>query len=718
MFRADLTGLLTEEGNRLLVEADNSAVPNSRWYSGAGIYRPVWQLTAGRTYIVPGSLRVTTESIDPAVVRVECEAAGGNASAAAIVKKDDAMVASVRLQKAPDSQRFTGAVMIPDPKLWSDESPELYEVTVTLVPEDFAAQAAKEETLTVLDEETVKFGIRTLSWGPKGFFVNGKETLLKGGCVHHDNGILGARSFAEAEWQRVAILKNYGFNAIRSAHNPMSRSALEACDALGVYVMDELWDMWFQKKNPHDYAEHFMAHFKEDIASMVDKDYNHPSVVMYSIGNEVSEPAKPEGLAVAKEIVTELKKLDSSRPTTGGINIMILLMSSMGIDLFASNMQEEEKDTGDIIEEAKQKMAEKKPETPVDSTAFNEMISQQGDQMSAASARPEADAVSSPLFELLDIAGYNYGISRYENEGTLHPERVVVGSETFPKDIYRVWQQIKKTPYLIGDFMWTSWDYLGEVGIGSWTYEESMDGFNKPFPWILAEAGALDILGNETAEAGLAAVAFGAKKSYLAARPANHGGREPFMAMWRGTNALPSWSYRNCEGTETVVEVYGEGAEAELLLNGASLGREKLIDGQAKFKVTYEPGELRSVVYDECGQPVAGDVLQSAEGGIFIAIDVIHPLTDSGVRYYMLNLRGRKNGVVECSADTRLTVEVENGELLALGSARPNEEESYLTNTVTTYYGRALAIVRAKEGFRMTVKGEGISNIAEVRLPD
>ena len=247
MFYVPLTGLLKKEENLLRVVADNSEAPNSRWYSGAGIYRPVWLLQAGREYIIPGSLRITTESIAPAVITVECEAVGEDLSAAAAIAKDCKTVLSFDLKKDPESGKFSGSVTVPDAKLWSAESPELYQAEVVLFRGGLDESAA-------CDIEMASFGIRTLSWSKEGFFVNGKETLLAGGCVHHDNGILGARSDRESEWRRVSRLKEFGYNAIRSSHYPMSRAAIEACDALGMYVMDELWDMWFQSKNPYDYA--------------------------------------------------------------------------------------------------------------------------------------------------------------------------------------------------------------------------------------------------------------------------------------------------------------------------------------------------------------------------------------------------------------------------------------------------------------------------------
>jgi beta-galactosidase len=309
----------------------------------------------------------------------------------------------------------------------------------------------------VLDEAETVFGIRQITWSTEGFFVNGKSIKLKGGCIHSDNGILGARCFDEAEWRRVRRLREFGFNAIRSAHNPLCRAALEACDALGMYVMDETWDMWDQHKTDYDYAGRFTENWRQDVRYMIAKDYNHPSVVLYSIGNEVTEPAKPEGVQLAADIIKEIKCFDTTRPVTGGINIMLILLASKGVTFNGGSV-----------------------DGKVSSTEFNEWVAGLGKKMLEAAASPDGDEASSPVLELLDIAGYNYAQSRYEKERELHPERIVVGSETFPQDLPGNWALVTKCPWVIGDFMWTAWDYIGEVGIGDWVSDEDCQGFGKP----------------------------------------------------------------------------------------------------------------------------------------------------------------------------------------------------------------------------------------------
>lgn len=679
-FRVPLRNLHIGEKNVLRVLADNSAIPNSRWYAGAGIYRPVWLLTGSKTHIEPGGVRVTTLSYDPAEIRVETVHTGECGILVEIFQG---------AKKIAESRGADVRLLVPDAKLWSDEHPSLYECRVTL-----------ERDGTVLDAETVRFGIRKLEWSPeKGLQVNGKSVKLRGGCIHSDNGILGAKSFAASEWRRIRKLKEWGFNAIRSSHNPLCRAALDACDVLGMYVMDETWDMWTQSKTPGDYAKSFPDNYGRDLASLVEKDYNHPSVILYSIGNELTEPAQAEGIALAERLCKELKALDESRPITAGINLTILLMASMGVNLTAAAGSDD---------------APRAPEAEhMDSTAFNQMVSEQGKKMTMAAATEGADRVSSPVLDLLDIQGYNYAVSRYEQEGVIHPKRVVVGSETYPQDLASTWPVVEKYPYLIGDFMWTAWDYLGEAGIGSWTYDPDDVGFQKACPWLLADSGALDILGNDNAEAGMAAVVWGARKTpYIAVRPVNHPDVEPKMAMWRGSNAIPSWSWDGCEGNPAYVEVYSTGSAVELFLNGKSIGKENLCDYKAAFHTNYVPGELKAISMDENGTPIAESVLRSAEGktSIHVQMETGHDPLD-GIFYVNILLVG-ENGVVESNRDTLLSISVEDGELLGFGSAKPKTTDSYLEGQYHSYYGRSQAVIRAAGNeVNVRVSGDGLDTV-------
>lgn len=677
-FAVELIGLHYGEENTLKVIADNSLLPNSRWYSGSGIYRPVWLYVGEAQGIAYQGIKITTLSLSPARIRVETKA---EKEVSIEILDGDAAIAFGKEQICE--------LDIPDAKLWSDETPYLYTCKVR----------CGEETL----EE--KFGIRQIVWSNQGLFINGKKTLLRGGCVHHDNGILGAATYDESEWRRVRILKEAGFNAIRSAHNPASRALLEACDYYGMYVMDETFDMWYNRKNKYDYGCDFEACWEEDIRALVNRDYNHPSVIMYSIGNEVAEPAEEKGLTYGKKQIDLIHSMDTTRPVTCGVNLMILGRAAKGQGIYQD---------GEMSTESSGK--KKKTETQNASLAFNIIASFVGTGMNKGGNSPRVDAVASPIIAALDIAGYNYGSGRYPLEEKQHPERIIFGSETFPQDIYKNWEQVKKHPYILGDFMWTAWDYLGEAGIGAWSYTGGMP-FNRPYPWVLAGAGAIDILGTPDASCRYASTVWGLEKApRIGVKPVNHPGVSPSRSVWRGTNAIESWAWQGCEGNKAEVEVYSDAVMVELLLNGKSLGKKKLKEMKAVFKVKYAPGTLTAVAYDAIGREVSRRDLCSALGTPKVTVKPEKKTAKAGeILYVPIEIAG-ENGVVESNADRELTVSVQGGELLAFGSANPCHEGQYHTGTFATYYGRALAVVRAGTCGKVTVSVQGEKSAADIQI--
>lgn len=284
------------EENTIKVVADNSKLPNSRWYSGGGIYRPVSLIIGEKTHIRWEGVQISTLSYSPAKIRVETQANGGEVSVEIL---DGQMTVA-------QGEGSSLILDIPDAKLWSAEAPYLYQYHVIL----------KKDGKTV-DEASGNFGIRKVEWNWSGLFINGRETFLRGACIHHDNGVVGACAYAKSEERRIRILKENGYNAIRMAHHPAGRELLDACDKYGMYVMDETFDMWYYHKNKYDYASDFHDWYLKDIEAMVEQDFNHPAVIMYSIGNEVSEPYQPEGVAKAKEMIEFIHSLDKNRAVTG-----------------------------------------------------------------------------------------------------------------------------------------------------------------------------------------------------------------------------------------------------------------------------------------------------------------------------------------------------------------------------------------------------------------
>lgn len=674
--------------NTVKAVVDNSEVPNSRWYSGSGIYRPITLFVLESGHIELDGIRINTVSYAPARIAVSVKHTGGVAS---VFVLDGSKVVAADAGDAVELE-------IPDAKLRSETAPFLYTCKVVLKDGD-----------AVTDSREVSFGIRKIEWSPRGLLVNGQETLLRGGCVHHDNGILGACAYAEAEERKVRIMKEYGYNAIRSSHNPCSRAMLEACDRLGMYMIDETWDMWYQHKSKYDYAADFMDNYMDDIDSMVQKDYNHPCVIMYSIGNEISEPAKEEGRELARKMIEHVHGLDDSRPVTAGLNLMIVANAAKGQEMYNEDGGINEDAAGEIGGEPNEGAAQMPDMGQMNSTMFNQMAMMVGAGMNHSADSEEADKATTPILDALDIAGYNYASGRYPLEGEAHPDRIIFGSETFPQDIPVNWAMVEQYPYLIGDFMWTAWDYLGEAGLGAWAYTDDAMCFDKPYPWLLGGAGVIDLTGHGDGGALLAKAVWGKNNGQIgiAVTPANHPGIEVIKSAWRGTNAIPSWSWKGCEGNPVTVEVYTKAAKVVLSLNGNVIGEVAPENCKACFETTYQPGELSAVGYDQNGTAIESGSLHSADGNnkICLRTDGSAVVKDDVV-FVEVNICG-ENGVTESNADELLTVRAEGAEILGFGSAQGRSEESFVSSSYTSHYGRALAAVRITdaEHAKIAVKG-------------
>ena len=684
------------EENVLIIEVDNSKLPNSRWYTGSGIYRPVNLLVGNPSHIKYQGVKITTLSYDPARIHVAVSVDTENTASAQEITVEilDGETVVVKQSIPVCGGKAAAEMVVPNAKLWSDGAPNLYSCRVVL-----------QENGAAVDEAFETFGIRMLSWNRNGFFVNGKETLLRGGCVHHDNGILGAATWEKSEWRRVRIMKEAGFNAIRSSHNPASEAMLRACDAYGVYVLDETFDTWYNRKNKYDYGCDFHEWWQADTTAMVERDYNHPSVIMYSIGNEVAEPFEEKGVKKGQEQINLIRSIDATRPITCGTNLMILGNAAKGKGVY----QDGETHTAASKEKEPQKESN-------NSLVFNIMASLIGSGMNKAGNSKRVDQISSPFLDSLDIAGYNYGSGRYPLEEKAHPSRVIFGSETFPQDIWKNWEMVKKYPYLIGDFMWTAWDYIGEAGLGAWSYSGGMP-FNRPYPWLLGGTGVIDILGIPDASCGYAAVVWDQRtKPVIGVRPANHPGVRVSKSVWRGTNAIESWAWSGCDGNKTIVEVYAKGASAELLLNGKTIGKKMLKECKALFNVRYAPGELTAVIYDADGKETGRSSLVSADGRKRLEVHPEEQAIKAGdIVYVDIAIKG-DNGVVESNADIPLACSVTGGTLLGFGGANPRTEERFVTGNYTTYYGCAQAVVYAGQSGEISVQVSGGNLNGETRI--
>ena len=689
-FYVDCDGFLTAGRNTVEVIARNADQPNSRWYSGAGIYRPVRIWTGEKDrYIELNGVKIRTLSLDPPQVEVTVTTTGEGPVEVEILDGDRTAASA-----GGNERQFT--CTLPDGRPWSPESPKLYTCRVRFGQ----------------DETSETFGLRTIVWGKDGFLLNGQRVILRGACVHHDNGLLGAACDPDALERRVRILKETGYNALRSAHNPCSKTALEICDRLGMLVMDEYIDQWYIHKTMYDYVDCFNEWWKQDLTDMVDKDYNHPCVIMYSSGNEVAETARPKGIALAKEMTEFLHRLDSTRPVTCGINIFFNFLNAIGFGQYS-----DEKAAKEAERNAKAKAQGKKAkERATGSKFFNDLAGIMGAGfMKTGATLHGSDVYTREAFANMDIAGYNYGEKRYIKDLTKYPDRLILGSETFCADAYKFWELAKKEPRLIGDFVWSGFDYLGEVGIGSWEYADYAPHFDNGPGWISAGAGRIDLTGKPLGEALYTRVAFELENGPLiAVRPLCHEGKHSPSA-WKMTNAMPSWSWRGFEGKDAHVEVYARAATVELFVNGQSKGKKRMGKNCVfSFHVPYENGTVEAVSYDEKGKEIGRHSLSTAgEETVLQAVPEEIRVKKGRLAFIRLRYTDMK-GTVKPAERGILHVSVTGGKLRALGSACPYYELSYLDSKCDTYYGEALAIVEMEDD--MTLKAKSALGSGETHI--
>lgn len=695
-FYVDLTGKIKPGAeNELKVIARNADQPNSRWYSGAGIYRPVTLWTAPKEHILLNGVRIRTVSTEPARVEITVETAGTGTVSIAVL--DGTKVAAEKTADAlpvQDRGSLRCVLEIPGAKLWDTKHPNLYTCRVR-----FGS-----------DEENATFGIRTLAWGEKGLLLNGKRILLKGACIHHDHAMLGARCYADAEERRVRILKENGYNALRSAHNPCSKALLDACDRQGMLMMDEYIDHWYIHKTEYDYVDYFEQWWQQDLKDMVEKDYNHPSVILYSTGNEVSETAQKKGIALTREMTDYLHSLDATRPVTCGVNIFFNFLSSIGFGVYSD---EKAKKEAQKAEKAKREGTKAKKKKAVGSEFFNNLAGLFGSTtMKVGATLHGCDVKTRDAFACMDIAGYNYGILRYRHDLKKYPNRLILGSETFCDDAYKFYEFAKKNPRIIGDFVWAGMDYLGEVGIGSWEYADYAPRFDGGPGWVSAGSGRIDLTGKPLGEALYTRVALGKTKGPLmAVCPVNHTGEKHSPSAWKMSNAMDSWSWNGCDGKAADVEVYARAASAALFLNGRQVGKKELKnDCIARFSCTYEDGTLEAVSYDESGTEIGRTALHTAGEKTELRAEPEQESVQTGHLSYIRLRYTDENGVGKPLERGSLKVSVTGGTLLGLSSACPYQEGSFLDDVTETYYGEAMAVVLAENA------GEIVLEVTDGRI--
>ena len=650
-FTADLTPYLKfGQKNALRVIVDNASQLNSRWYSGSGIYRPVWLIVAGQVHVAPYGISVTTPeaTTSSATVRTrtlvqnETESAQKVAVRSTIYSPEGVKIAAgeANLVLSTTGQAETSQdLRVTNPLLWSVETPHLYrlETEVWVGGE-------------IVDTASTAFGIRTLEFNArKGFLLNGQMVKLKGGCVHHDNGILGAASFPRSEARKVEVLKASGFNAIRCAHNPPSPAMLEACDRLGMLVMDEAFDCWRIGKNPYDYHVVFDDWWQRDLDNMLLRDRNHPSVIIWSIGNEVLErDGRSGGEAIARMLAERVRLVDPTRPVTSAI---------CGV--------------------------------------WDQVRTWQ-----------DTDVV----FALLDVGGYNYQWREYTQDHQRHPDRVMVGAESFPLEAFDNWQAVEANPYVIGDFVWTSLDYLGESGIGRAHFDKVESFSLGKYPWHHANCGDLDICGFKRPQSYYRDMLWGnGEKLYIAVHTPFPEGKTPIITQWGWPDVWPNWTWPGRQGQNFKVDVYSACEQVELLLNGRSLGIQPTTPAErltATFEVPYEPGELKAIGYLS-GKPAAETILQTASAPTRLRLSPDRPLISSDdlcfVTVELLDSAWR----VHPAAENTIFFTVQGvGALAAVGNGNPSSAESYRGNQRSAFHGRCLVVVKSNRAGEIKLRAQ------------
>ncbi len=677
-FSIDLDGLLRPDGeNEITVIAHNADQPNSRWYSGTGIYRPVWLWYGEEKRILRNGVRVTTLSADPPRVRAELAVHGDGI---AEIQVSDGRRCVARCRTAAINGRAAQEISLPGAELWSPEHPKLYTLRIS-----FGSDTAE-----------TAFGIRTLAWNPKlGLAVNGERVVLRGACIHHDNGVLGACTYPEAEERRVRILMEAGYNAIRSAHNPASKYLLEACDRLGMLMMDEYVDCWYMHKTEHDYAAHVLEWWKSDLKSLVDKDYNHPCVIMYSTGNEVAESAQEKGIQLQKDFTAFLHEIDPSRPVTCGINIFFNFLSSVGLGVYSDEKAQKQ---AEAAKASAQKQAErpKKKKKSVGSEFFNNMAAKLGtDFMKFGAWLPPCDWKTRSVFAAMDIAGYNYGNWRYRKDCRKYPDRLILGSETLIGDARSFWQTAKIHPQIIGDFVWAGWDYIGECGGDSPEYGSYRT--DRQEDRIRGGTCRIDVTGKLTPEADYTRICFDLEKApRLAVNPPGET-EKPTLTGWQLTRAVRSWTWPGCEGKMAQVEVYvpSPATHVRLCLNGRLIGEKRAPKNcRVIFSLPYEPGTLEAKALEN-GRERGFDRLETAGEETVLRLEPEKKTCRPGEMVYLRMRYTDAKGEIKPLERQTIHVSAENAEVIGTANGCTYFQGNYAQCAVPAYFGEAQAVVRA-----------------------
>ena len=655
--------------NEILISVDNSQQISSRWYSGSGIYRHVYLSLTDKCYLPEWGVAVHTRMLSYGAAEVELSGVVENESAyaktvqvvtdlsyngkvAAKDKTDNIEVA------ANSKKRWTKRIVLKDAKLWRIDAPHLYTADLRLVEVGSNELAASK----LLQRTSRRFGVRSIAYSAeKGFLLNGQQVKMNGACVHSDNGCLGVAAFDKAEQRKVRLLKEAGFNAVRTSHNPPSTAFLDACDSIGLLVIDEAFDGWRTEKNKYDYHLYFDQWWKKDLDAMVLRDQNHPSIIMWSIGNEIIERKSPEAVRTAKMLAAEVHRLDSSRPVT-----------------------------------------------------------------SAMTTWDKEWAIFDPLMAAHDIAGYNYQLHRAADDHKRVPSRMIVQTESYAKDVFKNWALVEDNPYIIGDFIWTGMDYLGESSIGRYIYPGEQPGQHWEgdfFPWHGAYCGDINLLGERKAISHYRNVLFGSEKLYMAVKEPSPADGAIKLTSWAVWPTWPSWAWPEMEGKPLEVEVYSRYPKVRLYLNNQLVGEKTVgleTEFKAVFKLPYKAGTLKAVggtqSADGSEKEVVSTTLQTAGAvsDIHLAAEQPSVLADGQNLVYVQVALQDKNGVLNPNADNLLKFSVSGpGKIIGVDNGNLQDPAPYQADTRKAWKGRAMVVIRTEKqpgSIHLKVSAEGLDD--------
>lgn len=702
--------LIPGENNELEIVA-RCIQPNSRWYSGGGIYREVNLWIGSGCHIRPWDLFVTTPEVSSTQATVQISAVLTNSSDTVAQGEFNVAIGGQSFSlpvtvQAKSTLATELSVELGSPKLWSAEEPNLYELEATV------------KTNLGTDIITLPIGIRKIEIDAQnGMRVNGKPVKLLGGCIHHDNTLLGAAAFPRAEERKIELLKAAGYNAIRSAHNPPSAALLDACDRLGMYVIDETFDCWRVGKNDQDYHLYFEDWWRRDTAAMVLRDRNHPSVFCWSVGNEVTEAGgSSEGAKLARMQSDYVRSLDSSRPVTAAIHSMIRSKREKGKP---SRIPFKHLESSSDEEPAL--LIEKMMEDP----NMMEMAMEQMTTNNMGDGFVDGEDLWGELSEAsvsaLDIVGYNYLSTRYALDRVKYPDRVIIGAETQPNNTYDYYKAMMDNPNVIGDFIWTAYDNLGEAGAGRVMHglQDIMTGMLGAWPWLSCFQGDLDLDGNRRPQSYYRKIMWGKDTGiHLFAKDPEFAGKKAHGLGWQWNDVWKSWTWpHEYKGKNIDVEAYADCDEVEFILNGESMGKRSVDRLTARFSLPYWPGTLKAVAWKN-NIAVAEDTLLTAGASARIELTPDrNTVKADGMDLCFVTIRlVDENGTVVPADEIELLAAVEGGVLAGLGSGNPCTEENYGTGKRRLWKGQVLACLRAPEHAGEMVLTVSIEGLPEAKL--